>query len=196
LRLEALPGRQFRVINDGADEIAGLFLVMIDEQGLHFGEHAAVAPHATLEAAVPDATATGDELGDRMARALVAAGLFEKEAAAMIRTWQSSWFSEPGARLFYLVPRRLTDAIIPLRVEPSPDEMVRVLVGRMETFTPEAADRLAAVIDGMGTCSSTEVEPLRSELDRLGRFAEPALAYLKVNAADVETRAAIERLQR
>lgn len=196
LRLEALTGRRFRLVNDGPDAIGSLFFVMIDEQGLHFCEHPGVTANAELEAVVPDATATSEDLGNRMARALVAAGLFEKEAAAMIRTWQSSWFSEPGARLFYLVPRRLTDEIIPLRVEPSPDEMVRVLVGRMETLTPEAADRLSSVILDLGTCLSSDAEPWHSELDRFGRFAEPVLAYLKDRATDAATRDAIERLTR
>ncbi|HVX10840.1 MAG TPA: hypothetical protein VHC22_06640 [Pirellulales bacterium] len=196
LRLEALPDRRFRVVNDGPDPIAGLFLVMIDEQGLHFCAHASVAAHSTLEAVVPDETAASEELGDRMAHALVAAGLFEKEADAMVHTWQSSWFSEPGARLFYLVPRRLTDEIIPLHIEPAPDQMVRVLVGRMETLTPETAESLLAVVRGMGTCSSPDVEPLRSELDRLGRFADPALAYLRAHADDEGMRATLARLQR
>ena len=195
LRLEALPDRRFRVVNDGPDTIESLFFVMIDDEGLHFCEQLQVAPTATLEATVPEATASSDELGERMAQALVAAGLFEKEARAMIHTWQSSWFSEPGARLFYVVPRRLTDQIIPLRVEPSPDETVRVLVGRMETLTPEAADRLLSVIRGLGTCMSADAEPLHSELDRLGRFAEPAINYLMTLESDPTARAQIERLR-
>ncbi|HJT35325.1 MAG TPA: hypothetical protein VJ783_25085 [Pirellulales bacterium] len=195
LRLEPLPGRRFRVVNDGPDPIEPLFLVMIDDEGLHFCQHARLSPHAALEAVVPESTAAGDELGDRMIEALVAAGLYEKEARAMIHTWQSSWFSEPGARLFYFVPRRLTDQIIPLHIEPSPDETVRVLVGRMEALTPEAASRLLSIIQGLGTCMSADAEPLHRELERLGRFAEPALNYLMTLESDPTTRAQIERLR-
>lgn len=195
LRLEPLPGRRFRVVNDGPDMIEPLFLVMIDDEGLHFCQHARLNANAALEAVVPESTAAGDELGDRMIQALVSAGLYEKEARAMIHTWQSSWFSEPGARLFYFVPRRLTDQIIPLRVEPAPDETVRVLVGRMEALTPEAADRLLSAIQGLGTCMSADAEPLHSELDRLGRFAEPALNYLMTLESDPTSREQIERLR-
>jgi hypothetical protein len=194
LRLEPLRESRFRVVNDGPDEIESLFLVTIDDAGLHFCQHPRLKASSTLEAVVPAAVATSDELGERMAEALVAAGLYEKEARAMIRTWQSSWFSEPGARLFYFVPRRLTDEIIPLDVEPRPDELVRVLVGRMEALTPETASRLTAVIDDLGTCASAEAEPLQSELARLGRFAEPALKYLLAQEPDAVRRNAIEQV--
>ena len=193
LRLEALPERHFRVVNDGPEAIESLFLVMIGPDGLRFCQQPRVLPQATAEMVVPESPATADELSDRMAEALVGADLYEKEAMAMVHTWQSSWFSEPGARLFYIVPRRLTDEIIPLSVQPVPDEVVRVLVGRMEVLTPEAADRLTAVTSGLGTCVSIDAEPLRSELDRLGRFAEPALAHLAAYGTDPTTQDAIRR---
>lgn len=195
LRLEALPDRRFRVVNDGPGPIESLFMVTIDADGLRFCQQRQVAASGVVEMTVPDQLATADELGDRMIEALVATGLYEKEALAMVRTWQSSWFTEPGSRLFYLVPRRLTDEIIPLTVDPSPDEVVRVLVGRMEVLTPETGDRLRAAIADLGTCLSIDAEPLRSQLEALGRFAEPALASLLDQTADQAMRDAIGRLQ-
>jgi hypothetical protein len=195
LRLEAFSSRRFQAVNDSPHAIESLFMVMIDDDGLHFCQYPELMAHATLTIQVPDAVATPDELGERMAEALVTAGLYEKEARAMVHTWHSSWFDEPGARLFYTVPRSLTDEIIPLTVAPAPDKMVRVLVGRMETLTPEAADRLSTVINELGTCLAPDAEPLRSELDRLGRFALPALAYLATDAGDPATRDAVRRLR-
>ncbi len=40
-----------------------------------------------------------------MHKALVAEGLFEDEAYAMLRTWDRAYFQKPGLRLFYTVPR-------------------------------------------------------------------------------------------
>jgi len=78
-------------------------------------------------------------------RILVAHGLYRKEARAMIETWRDSWFEE-GTRLFYLVPPRALDAILPLSIEPRPSETARVFVGRMELLTSttehEVADAL------------------------------------------------------
>ena len=187
LKLTALSGRRFRVANEGGDAIAGLFMVTIDDDGLRFREYPSLGGRAKLEMQVPDATASADELAAKMASALQATGLYEKEAAAMVATWQSSWFREPGARLFYLVPRRLTDEIIPLAVEPAPDGMVRVLVGRMEILTPEATNRLRNL------AYNSASDPA-GELSQLGRFARPALDYLMAQTTDVTARDAIKRL--
>jgi hypothetical protein len=67
---------------------------------------------------------------------LVAEGLYEREAQAMLDTWRDTW-SEEGLRVLYIVPRRLTDEVLPLAIKPEPSSLVRVLVGRAE-FKPPA----------------------------------------------------------
>ncbi len=69
--------------------------------------------------------------------ALTEAGLYEDEARAMLRTWWHSYFGKPGLRLFWVVPREFTDAVLPIDVEPRPSSMERVLLGRSEILTPE-----------------------------------------------------------
>ena len=71
-----------------------------------------------------------------MAAALVEQGLYEKEAQAMVNTWQDQWFAEEGTRVLYLLPRAWTDRTLPLQVAPRPDSVVRVMVGRAELITP------------------------------------------------------------
>jgi hypothetical protein len=66
-----------------------------------------------------------------LAGLLVAEGLYDAEARAMIDTWRDTW-SADGVRVLYLVPRAFTDAVLPLRIAPAPADMVRVLVGRAE----------------------------------------------------------------
>lgn len=68
--------------------------------------------------------------------ALVAQGLFPREAQAMVETWGDSWFEE-GSRLIYILPSDAIDAILPLQVEPVPSQITRVFVGRIELVTPE-----------------------------------------------------------
>jgi hypothetical protein len=48
---------------------------------------------------------------------LVSSGLYEKEADAMIKTWRDSWFEE-GMRIFYILPRGITDSTLPLQIDP------------------------------------------------------------------------------
>jgi hypothetical protein len=66
---------------------------------------------------------------------LVGAGLYEREARAMLETWRSTW-AEDGLRVLYVVPRAVTDAVLPIRIEPAPASLVRVLVGRAELVAP------------------------------------------------------------
>ena len=78
-------------------------------------------------------------------RMLVAQGLYQKEAAAMVDTWRDSWFEE-GLRLFYIVPRPAVDEILPLEINPAPATLVRVFVGRIELITPSLIDEVKAAV--------------------------------------------------
>lgn len=112
----------------------------------------------------------------------------------MVDTWRSSWFGESGTRLLYLVPSRLTHELLPLTIEPRPDETIRVLVGRMEILTPEHRDEIAHAVRGMGTCAAVSAEPLRSELTHLGRFTEPALESLLSHDPDPSWNSVVKTL--
>jgi hypothetical protein len=68
-------------------------------------------------------------------RLLLAHGLYPDEASAMLETWRDSWF-EQGTRLIYIVPRSEIDRILPLHITPTPTQIARVFVGRMELVTP------------------------------------------------------------
>lgn len=50
---------------------------------------------------------------------LVSAGLYRKEADAMIQTWWPSYFERAGFRVFWVVPRETADAILSLTVTPA-----------------------------------------------------------------------------
>jgi hypothetical protein len=110
-----------------------------------------------------DASDVHRALGD----ALVEAGLFPKEAAAMIETWRDSWFEE-GMRVFYILPRRDVDAAVPLKVSPSPTALARVFVGRLELLSPTTERKIRTAL----ATSDTAV------LSRCGRFLDPFLATL------------------
>ena len=62
---------------------------------------------------------------------LVAAGLYDDEAAAMLATWDASYFKTPGLRIFYVVPREWIDYYLPLKIS-VPHRLTRVLIGRID----------------------------------------------------------------
>lgn len=96
--------------------------------------------------------------------ALVAQGLFPKEAHAMLETWNDSWFEE-GSRLIYIVPASVVDEMLPLHIEPAPVQIARVFVGRIELVTPDTKRAIESAVargDWLG-------------VDRYSRFLGPIL---------------------
>ena len=86
------------------------------------------------------------ELHDAMRGSLVAAGLFPDEAAAMLKTWELSYFKSPGRRLFFVTPRPWTDAVLPLTIDGA--KIDRAMIGRVELVTPAQRDCLARIAAG------------------------------------------------
>ncbi len=68
--------------------------------------------------------------------ALQTAGLAPREALAMLNTWADGYFQTVGFKVFWIVPRELTDQILPLQIAPKPDLLERVLVAKTEILTP------------------------------------------------------------
>jgi hypothetical protein len=76
-------------------------------------------------------------------KALVVAGLYEDEALAMLETWKKSYFDHPGLKVFWILPKSITDQLLPIEFFPNPQTLQRVLVGRSEILTPEFEKELA-----------------------------------------------------
>ncbi|MCZ6795093.1 MAG: hypothetical protein O7J95_15930 [Planctomycetota bacterium] len=86
-------------------------------------------------------------LHEDMHGALVRAGLYDDEARAMLSTWKRAYFTSPGHRLFFLVPRSWTDHYLPLEVSREAD-IVRVMMGRIELVTARHREVLRALSEG------------------------------------------------
>ena len=121
----------------------------------------------------------------RIAEQLEASGLYADEARAMVDTWSKSYFQSFGVRLLYIVPREWTDSLLPLAVEPSPTELVRTLVGRIEVLTPSEERALVARV----TDAASRALPAQDVATQLGRLAEPKLRRAMALATDVSVRA-------
>jgi hypothetical protein len=116
----------------------------------------------TSEARLPELTGSQADMEKDLGRALVDMGLYEKEAAAMLETWRDSWFEE-GMRVFYLMPRRSLDAVLPVHITPSPEALQRVFVGRVEVLSPHIRETLRTALSTGDTAT----------LSKYGRFLQP-----------------------
>ena len=200
LKLTAASDGTFELTNSGRNPVRSLFLIDADGQAIRFAAYDQVAAGEQLRLVQSEEPATLDSLTDAVKAALVEEGLYEKEVIAMVNTWRSSWFGEAGTRLLYVLPQRLTDAILPLEISPEPEQIVRVLVGRMEIMTPAEESRVAALVQksaaerraDLDLAASTGQPPDYAgpvELQGLGRLAEPALARVRSVSQDPAVRA-------
>jgi hypothetical protein len=115
-------------------------------------------------------------------------GLYYKEARAMIDTWRRDWF-EDGLRVLYLLPRAATDEALPLEIQPLPQELVRVMVGRAEIITPETEQAVLDSIGALPPMGNLDYDAITRQLQaRYGRFAEPIFKRLVARARGAEER--------
>jgi len=124
---------------------------------------------------------------------LISEGLYEKEADAMLNTWRDSWFEE-GLRVFYIMPRKTADAILPIDIDPQPAGLVRVLVGRTEMVTPEMEKRVTAQLKTLSDPSVSVRETALKEINRYGRFSESILTQILSHTSDPQIKMEVERL--
>ena len=189
--------------NNGAFIMPGAVLIEIRDGNMKAATLEAVSANQSSEfPGVRDVTET--ELSRLVQQLLVAQGLYEKEASAMVETWKASWFHEEGTRVLYIVPETLTDELLPLTVKPVPDETLRVLVGRMELMSPANERELVEAVRKhyqhriqIASDSPEEkqsVLAIPEEIQRYGRMMEPALVRISKVSGDHVVRTEAERL--
>ena len=150
------------VENRGHDTVPSAILFENRGGRLGYRNAGAITDSVTLDP--PSLDGSFAVLRHELETALIANGLFPREAQAMVETWRDSWFEE-GSRLIYIVPARAIDAALPLQIEPVPSQMARVFVGRIELVTPETTHAVEkAIAKGDG-----------STIDRYQRFLDPIL---------------------
>jgi hypothetical protein len=167
-----LAGDQVIVRDKGREGIAGVIVFENREGRMGWRSHGALNGEYAI--ARPTLGQPVESLHCEMENALVAEGLYPKEAAAMVKTWRDSWFEE-GLRVFYIVPRRATDAILPITIKPAPSELTRVFVGRAEIITPEMEKYILAAVKLFNETSPESREAAIKSVQRYGRFADPVL---------------------
>ena len=167
------------VTNVGPDALARVFVV--ESRGGKVGYRALKDFQGEVAVERSDLVDGLPELQRELVKTLVAQGLFEKEARAMLKTWEDSWF-EDGVRVFYLVPSKRVDEALPLTLDPKPSEIARVFVGRAELITPELEKSVLAVMER--TAMPPQGEDVPKIQAQLGRFGESALRGLAASTPD------------
>jgi hypothetical protein len=145
------------VRNTGADTIP--LVMMFENRAGAIGYRVIRGLRGPVDLPFSDLTGTLDGLRSDLEDELTEMGLYRKEAHAMVETWRDSWFEE-GLRVFYLLPRSKVDAVLPISVQPAPEQLTRVFVGRMELLAPWMKQEIG------GALASGDV----AVLQKYGRF--------------------------
>jgi hypothetical protein len=178
--LSADPHR-VTITNTGDEELRSMFLYEVTPNGGRWLKTESFKPGETRTLKLDSAVVPGPmiDLAKSLTSALVSEGLYEREAAAMVKTWQSSWFGELGMRVLYTLPRAWTDRTLPLSINPAPDETQRVMVARAEIITPEVEEKLSSAVEHYITADPVVRLRIVAETRALGlgRFMQPALNH-------------------
>lgn len=172
VKLTAAGGDRFELHNTGEHPIRFALLLRVLDGEAQFAVYRDISSGQPMM--LPADMVAVSKVGDAITRALVAEGLYEKEARAMVKTWSANWLGEPGTRVLYTVPAAVTDGLLPLRIAPAPHEMVRVLVGRIDVMTPEDEARIQSLL-GSAVQAKTLAPDDAAYLRTFGRFLDPAI---------------------
>jgi hypothetical protein len=178
LSARPLPSGRVEIASLGG-EVPGV--VLFERRGAQLGFRVLGTLRGDTTVDGPRLDGSLPQLRVELQRTLVEAGLFPKEAAAMLETWHDSWF-EDGVRVFYLVPRSRVDAILPLEIQPAPDRIARVFVGRMEVLNAATESAVThAIMKGDATA-----------LDHYARFLGPIADRLMAKTPNATEREQIK----
>ncbi len=186
-----IDGKNLTLKDMGTDEVKNL--IVFENRGGRIGFKFIETLSKETVVERPETTKNLGEVLIELEKILVAEGLYEKEAKAMIETWKDSWFEE-GLRVFYVLSSKSTDKILPLTVQPQPKETVRVMVGRTEVITPEMEQDVRKQVGFLRSNSKEVREEAQSNLKKYGRFYEPILKSILESERDAKVRTQIQKL--
>ncbi|MGH9239105.1 MAG: hypothetical protein ACRD3G_13780 [Vicinamibacterales bacterium] len=178
-----------------------LFILNVqDGRGAYSYAPALRPDHGSFESAVPSINSSlpldrfVETISADVESRLVASGLYRKEAQAMVNTWKSSYFKTDGVRVLFVLPQSWTDRFIPMRVTPVPEQLVRVMVGRVELLDAERERRAEAAIRDLASPAADVRERAFALLRREGRYVEPIVRRAVRTASDEQVRMLGRRL--
>jgi hypothetical protein len=133
-------------------------------------------------------------VSDAVAQRLVESGLYGKEARAMVNTWRASYFKTEGLRVLFVLPQTWTERFIPMEIKPTPAELVRVMVGRVELLDAARERRAEEAIRNLASTDTAVRERAFDSLRAEGRYVEPIIRRMLQTTSDGTVRTLSQRL--
>ena len=138
VQLDSADATRVALQNTGPEPLRDLYVCHAQDGQVSWERVESLAPGAQVTVLTNAGGAkkrSREMLAAALRESLTAAGLFPKEAAAMVQTWEDSWLGETGLRVLYTLPRAWTDRTLPLTITPAPARTERVMMA--EKRAPE-----------------------------------------------------------
>jgi hypothetical protein len=166
-------------------------------------DHIRVARLAKLEAG---AKATDLEFADvdaktwpevglvTLTKQLKDAGLFEDEAKSLADVWKKDFFQADGLTLFFRLPQEEYEKLLPMKLKPRPEKLVRVGLVLHPHCEPDFAERVANLAAELGSNDFESRERAQKRLEEMGRAAFVHLKRLRGTIKSPEAQRRLDEL--
>jgi hypothetical protein len=119
------------------------------------------------------------------------AGLFEDEARALAVVWKAEFFQAEGLTLFYRLPQEEYEKLLPMKLKPRPEKLVRVGLVLQPHCEPDLAERVADLAQDLGSEEFEKREGAQQSLEKMGRAA---FVHLRRVRAAIKSPEALRRI--
>jgi hypothetical protein len=167
------------------------------------GDRVRLARLAKLEAGQVE-TLKFAETGDQWPRSgmdtlrdqLQSAGLNKAEANSLVELWKQELFLTEGITLFYRLPQTAYDRLLPLRLSPRPDKLVRVGLVQHAHCDPDLAGRVAPLVAQLDSKDFATRQEAQRRLEALGRAGYVHLLRNLKETSSLEVRQRVQAILR
>jgi hypothetical protein len=122
------------------------------------------------------------------------AGLFEDEAKSLADVWKKDFFQADGLTLFFRLPQEEYEKLLPMKLKPRPEKLVRVGLVLHPHCEPDFAERVADLAIDLGSNNFEARERAQNRLEEMGRAAFVHLKRLRETIKSPEAQRRLDEL--
>jgi hypothetical protein len=148
----------------------------------------------TIDFAEVDTTRFVSEASDLLVKQLTVAGLNEDEAGSLVDLWKKEFFETPGLHVFYRLPQDEYDFLLPMKLSPKADSVVRVGLVFHGHLEPELPDRILELVKQLDSPRFAIRNAALKNLQQIGPAALVHLERLQKMGQSTEVQNSLEHL--
>jgi hypothetical protein len=129
-----------------------------------------------------------------LTKQLADSGLFEDEARSLAEVWKKDFFQADGLTLFFRLPQEEYEKLLPMKLKPRPEKLVRVGLVLHPHCEPDFAERVANLAGELGSNDFEARERAQKRLEEMGRAAFVHLKRLRETIKSPEAQRRLDEL--